>query len=157
MSTVKGVVEAVSTKYGKFSVMVNDTWYGTKMEWCDDTSIQKGDTIEFDNGGGKFLKKVKRVSASSHGATPVSGSKSSGYSNIGVELGHASKLGFDVAIKLAEAGSPEFYKLFIEHTENVYKIMKSLRAKYEAGDTPKVEKAEPTPKEETPAPDEDIF
>jgi len=58
MATVNGVVEAVSTKFGKFSIMVNGNWYATKMEWAK-VQPNKGDTVTFDDGGGKFLKNVK--------------------------------------------------------------------------------------------------
>lgn len=156
MAVRKGVVEAVSTKYGKFSVLLDDVWYATKMEWCDDTSIQKGDTVQFDDGGGKFLKKVKKLSGGSGGSGGSALPFAKSHSNLGVELGHASKLGMDMALASdTPVGTPEFYKAFIENTENVYKIMKSLRAKYEGGE----EKAAPTPevKVEKATVEEDIF
>ena len=60
MATVTGVVEGVSTKFGKYSVLVNGTWYGTKEEWAH-VKPNKGDTISFDDGGRKYLSKVSVV------------------------------------------------------------------------------------------------
>jgi hypothetical protein len=62
---MKGVVEAVSTKFGKFSVMVDGNWYGTKEEWAPTPRPQKGDEIEFDPKGGKYLNKCRIVSVDS--------------------------------------------------------------------------------------------
>ena len=71
MATVNGVVENVSTKFGKYSIQVNGNWYGTKEEWAT-VKPNKGDTVEFDDGGGKFMKRVKIVSAT-NGADEVAG------------------------------------------------------------------------------------
>ena len=60
MATVNGVVENVSTKFGKYSIQVNGNWYGTKEEWAT-VKPNKGDTVEFDDGGGKFMKRVRIV------------------------------------------------------------------------------------------------
>jgi len=66
---VNGTVEAVSTKFGKYGVLVQGNWYSTKPEWID-PKPQKGDTIEFDSGAtGKYLTKCKIVS-SGGGAAP---------------------------------------------------------------------------------------
>jgi hypothetical protein len=59
MSTVTGQIEAISTKYGKFSIMVNDNWYGTKQEWAPNPLPNRGDVVEFDDGGKNFLKKLR--------------------------------------------------------------------------------------------------
>ena len=67
---VNGVVEGVSTKFGKYSILVNGTWYGTKEEWAT-VKPNKGDEVEFDDGGNKYMKKVKIVSESD-GAAPAS-------------------------------------------------------------------------------------
>ena len=56
------------------------------------------------------------------------------YSNLGVELGHASNVAKDMAIakfKSTEVGSPEFYKFWMDTTQDVYAMMKGLRARYE--------------------------
>jgi hypothetical protein len=60
---VKGTVEAISTKFGKYGVLVNEQWYSTKPEWID-PKPQKGDVIEFDSGGDgkRYLTKCKIVS-----------------------------------------------------------------------------------------------
>lgn len=59
MAQVTGVVEATSNKFSKFSVLVDGTWYATKEEWAPNPRPNKGDTITFDDGGGKFLKRCK--------------------------------------------------------------------------------------------------
>lgn len=72
MAIVNGVVEGVSEKYGKFSVLVNGEWFGTKAEWAPKIKPNKGDTVQFDNGGGKFLKQLKIMGGSVGGDTPAS-------------------------------------------------------------------------------------
>ena len=68
MSNVNGVVEATSNKFGKFSVMVGGNWYATKEEWAPTPRPNKGDVVEFDDGGGKYLKKCRIVGAVAHSA-----------------------------------------------------------------------------------------
>ena len=146
MATVKGVVEAVSTKFGKFSIMVNSNWYATKMEWAT-VQPNKGDLVEFDDGGGKFLKKVK-ITGKGSGEVVSFGGKSSGgsptgktWNNLGVELGHASNIAKDITFiqfdgKEDQVGSEEFFQKFVDNTEKVFRVMKMLRTKYEAAEAP---------------------
>jgi hypothetical protein len=61
MAAVNGQVESISTKFGKWSILVNGTWYGTKVEWKPKMEVNKGDTVSFDDGGGKFVKALKVV------------------------------------------------------------------------------------------------
>lgn len=75
MANVNGVVEATSNKFGKFSVMVGGVWYATKEEWAPNPRPSKGDVIEFDDGGGKYLKKCRIVSGG--GSTPSAGGRES--------------------------------------------------------------------------------
>jgi hypothetical protein len=142
---VTGTVEAVSTKYGKYSILVNEQWYGTKQEWSD-CQPNRGDVVEFDNGGGKF---TKNMTITSHGdGAPSSGSSSSkskggkGYSNLGVELGHAANLAMTVTLARPwspeELGSPKMYKSWLTETETVHALMAKLRAKHEGADSPSV-------------------
>lgn len=63
MAQVTGVVDNVSTKYGKYSIQVGGNWYGTKEEWAK-VKPQKGDNVSFDDGGGKYLKNVKILDGS---------------------------------------------------------------------------------------------
>lgn len=135
MATEQGVIEAVSTKFDKFSVLVNGNWYGTKQEWAPNPLPQKGDEIRFEAKGGKYLNKCKIVGSGDVGSK--SGAQSRGFSNLGVELGHASNLAMEVMGMLMSRGqlSPEansdFYKQWIEHTDTIYKSMKALREKYQ--------------------------
>ena len=68
MAIVNGTVEGVSTKFEKYGVLVNGTWYSTKMEWAK-CKPNKGDQVEFDDAGGKFTKNMRVVSEGS-GASP---------------------------------------------------------------------------------------
>lgn len=149
MAAVRGEVEAVSTKYGKFSVMVDGNWYGTKQEWAPDPLPNKGDTVQFDSGPtGKYLQRCKVVSAGG-GAAPSGGGKPAGkaWSNLGVELGHASNIAKDMALKTdLEPGSEEWYKFWVTHTNKVYSVMSALRAKHEGGGA--TAKPKPIPSED---------
>jgi len=60
---INGVVEAKSNKYDKFSILVDDVWYSSKFE----IKAEKGDVVEFDNGGAgkKWCSKLKVVSKGS--------------------------------------------------------------------------------------------
>lgn len=128
MAIVTGVVEAVSTRYDKYSVLVNGNWYGTKIEWAT-VKPNKGDSIEFDDGGKKYLKNV--VIKGGAPAAPTSGSRGYSSSTLGVELGHASKLAMDVTMSLSyEPGSTEFYQYWLKQTETIYALMKNLKAKH---------------------------
>jgi hypothetical protein len=98
MGMVNGLVEGVSTKFEKYGVLVNGTWYSTKMEWAK-CKPNKGDQVEFDDGGGKFTKNMRVVSAGSPPSPSSSGTtsapaKSGGYSRgsfpIGLEDGQRS-------------------------------------------------------------------
>jgi hypothetical protein len=132
MSNVTGNVEAVSRKFEKFTVKVNDLWYGTKAEWKPEPEPKVGDNISFYSGeeGKKYLQNVTINST----ASPSAAKSSGGYSSLGVELGHASNVAMEMVTTKFPAdqiGSPEMYKWWLEHTENVYKMMKSLRARHE--------------------------
>lgn len=160
MAIKSGVVARVSTNYGKFSVVLegDPTWYGTKQEWnkCD---CVVGDTIEFDDGGKNYFKNARitgkasgPVSAGSH--APKSGGKT--WNNVGVEVGHASNIATQMALKHFDQnmiGSKEYYKFFLEQTRLVYKVVGQLRKEAEDGafDAP-VEAASAAPV----APEDDI-
>lgn len=75
MSVVKGVVEAKSNKYDKYSILVNGNWYSSKYE----IRAEKGDTVEFDDGGDgkKYARKVRVVSEAGSGESTSSNSGNS--------------------------------------------------------------------------------
>ena len=137
MSIVTGVVEGVSTKYDKYSVLVDGTWYATKMEWAT-VKPERGDNITFDNKGAKFLNNVKITAKAGTGQAANSGGSGGGTPpknfNLGVELGHASNL----AMRLSE----KFYQgpditgcldLWEGLTQQIYARMQRLRKMYEEG------------------------
>lgn len=164
MGMVKGVVEAVSTKYDKYSILVDGNWYGTKMEWAK-VKPNKGDSVEFDDGGSKFLKKV-RILGSSSSSAPAAG-KGGGYSQVGVEVGHATNLAMAAMDQLVsqagdgapEVGSKEYWAKFCEFTDTIHDITSAFRTKYSAprpgSEEAKEAKAEAA-KEEV-AEDDDLF
>jgi len=139
MAIHKGTVEAISYKYEKFAVLIEEKWYNTKAEYAAEWPVKPavGDVITFDDGGKKYLGKMKIVS-SPGGSAGTAKAASGGYSNIGVEVGHASNLAMRVmeqrltegsGLAYTEVGTAEYYKLFIKETETIYKLMKGLKAK----------------------------
>ena len=65
MSTVNGVVKAKSANKFGFGIMVNDKWYNSKYEiGCD-----KGDEVEFDDGGKAYVRDLKVTKAGSGAPT----------------------------------------------------------------------------------------
>jgi hypothetical protein len=133
MSTVNGTVEAISTKYGKFSIMVNDNWYGTKQEWAPNPLPNRGDVVEFDDGGKNFLKKL-RIKSSGGGTTP-SAAPAGGkrFSTLGVELGHAANLAMEATLAQVDpTKEEEFWKAFDRNTDIAFKLMQRKREVYEA-------------------------
>lgn len=73
MAEVTGTVEAVSHKFDKLSLKVNDTWYATKKEYAPSFEINRGDEITFDSGStGKYLNKVRKLTGSGGSTAPAS-------------------------------------------------------------------------------------
>ena len=168
MGMVKGEVEAVSTKYDKYSILVNGTWYGTKAEWAK-VKPNRGDSVEFDDGGSKFLKKVRILgSSSSSSSAPSTGSSRGGYSQVGVEVGHATNIAIQVmdqyirqaAASAPEVGSKEYWAKFCEITDTVHDITDAFRTKYSAprpgSEEAKEAKAAPAVEADV-SEDEDLF
>jgi hypothetical protein len=135
MSTVTGQIEAISTKYGKFSIMVNDNWYGTKQEWAPNPLPNRGDVVEFDDGGKNFLKKLRIKSAGSGSSASASSAPAGGkrFSTLGVELGHAANLAMQVTLTQVPSEKEEdFWKAFDRNTDIAFKLMQRKREAYEA-------------------------
>lgn len=65
MSIVTGTVEAYSNKFDKHSILVNGKWYSSKFE----IKAEKGDTVEFDDGGKSYVRKCKVVGKAGSGST----------------------------------------------------------------------------------------
>lgn len=72
MAIVNGTVAAISTKFGKFGICVDDRWFNTNPEWLS-VKPEKGDVVEFDDGGRNYIKKLKIISG---GVSEPSGSSS---------------------------------------------------------------------------------
>lgn len=134
MSKVTGVVEAVSTKWDKYSIQVNGGWYGTKMEWAKEKPVA-GDTVEFDDGGGKFTKYLKITG--SGGAVPAKAgaAKAGGYSNVGVQMGHAynNAMALVLACKGESDDMDEVLTAVTERTIEIYQLTERLRKLAETG------------------------
>ncbi len=153
-NVVTGVVQ--SKRRDGAGIQVNGEWYssyqGKGLE-----SVQTGHHVEFTwapSKDGRF-KNIKSIAitggapkygAGIPGAVPAASSnKSGGYSNVGVELGHASKLAWELALQAHEnPASDEFYKYWIEHTQKVYRAMSKLRTLIQS------EAAAPAPKSTGP-------
>lgn len=76
MAQVTGTVTGQHDKFNKVNIQVNGTWYSTKAEWFKGTVPEKGDVVEFDDGGGKFIKNLKiKGKDASGGAPAASGGK----------------------------------------------------------------------------------
>jgi hypothetical protein len=71
MAEVTGTVEAVSHKFDKLSLKVNDVWYATKKEYAPAFEINRGDEVQFDDGGKKYLSKVRKLTSSSGATAPA--------------------------------------------------------------------------------------
>ena len=69
MSTVNGVVKAKSANKFGFGIMINDKWYNSKSE----ISCNKGDEVEFDDGGKAYIRDLK-VTKGGSGVAASSGS-----------------------------------------------------------------------------------
>lgn len=156
MATHQGIIEAISHRYDKFAILYNEKWYNTKKEYAEEWPVMPtvGDEISWDDGGKKYLGKMKIIKKNTSAPAPQSlPSTGGGYSNIGVEMGHASKLAMDMALASAASGyyevaSAEFYKFWAKETLKVHSYMTKLKAKASSSMAPVTE-------EETPADDEE--
>lgn len=74
MGMVTGVVEAKNhnAKYGTYGILVNGGWYNSKYE----IRAEKGDEVEFDDGGKNYVRKCKVLGAG--GGASTSGGASTG-------------------------------------------------------------------------------
>lgn len=124
--TISGTVQSKSRKGN--SIKVDDEWYSV-FSSADLDHVNWKDEVVFNyamKGDYRNIKGKVRVSGSGGGSSAPK-KKDDGYL-LGVELGHASKLAMDMSLKTdLEVGSPEFYKFFMEHTQNVHKMMKVLK------------------------------
>ena len=144
MAIVTGVAEVVMNpnKWGKISICVDGNWYSTDPKYVKWAIPNSGDEVSFDSGGtGKYLNNLTIVGKGSGDPAKSSPAKG-GYSNLGVELGHASNVAKDMAntfFSETEIGSEEWYTYWVEHTQKVYATMKKLRAAYEEAPSTKSE------------------
>lgn len=62
MPIVRGTVERINNpdQFGKCSMLVVGKWYSTKPEWLK-VVVNKGDNVEFDDGGKNYIKQLKVV------------------------------------------------------------------------------------------------
>jgi hypothetical protein len=158
MTQHTGIIEFVSHKYDKYAIKLEgqEGWYNTKQEYADewDYKPKQGDEVTFDDGGKKYFSKHK-VLKQSAGVAPSGGkSKGGGWSNVGVEVGHASNLAMRVMEqRLAgvasepTVGSTEYWKQFAQDTMKIHglmaKIKDSVEGKTEAVPAKEAEPAQP--------------
>lgn len=138
MPNVTGTVQSKSRKGN--SIQVDGEWYSVfaaadmPAEWKDEVSFN----WDYDKSG-KYRNIAKgTVKVLNSGGGGETRTVSKGFSNLGVELGHASNVAKDMAIAKfpsEEVGSTAFYKFWLDETQKVYDLMKGLRTKYEGGGT----------------------
>lgn len=86
MATVEGVVEYKgANKFGGYSIKVNGNFYNSKFE----PKCEKGDYVEFDDGGKKYINGLKKKSSPEGGGISAPGNTSGGkrFRNNGEEGG----------------------------------------------------------------------
>jgi hypothetical protein len=148
MSKVTGIVEVVmANKFDKEKIALkvegDDRWFNQKREWMD-LVPERGDTVEFDDGGAKYIKFLKIISPGGGDSEPAP--KKGGFkktfkdNTLGIELGHAANNAVAIAIAQGDFSIDNIESI----TRDFYGMMKSLREEYEGG---KVE-AEPVKKVE---------
>lgn len=154
MDTVTGVVSAVK-RDGK-AICVDDNWYSS---WDAISGVNKGDSVVFNyikKGQYNNIKGKVRVENSGVGSNSPA---RPAYSNLGVEMGHASNLAMRMIEQYIDSGnelevnSPAYWKLFMEYTTNMYEVMKRLKASKEEAQ----QSVKPTPSKSEVSDDEDIF
>jgi hypothetical protein len=134
---VKGTVER---KNDRGSILVNGEWYSS-YQGKHTGSVNPGDVVSIGyklSPDGKwkniqFLNKTGTAPVPAAGTSAPSGGGWQPRNNLGVELGHASNLAMTIAIAVADGeemivGGEEFYKLWLDHTNKVYKVMSKLRS-----------------------------
>jgi hypothetical protein len=150
MNIVKGTVEKIARNGG---IMVNGDWYSS-FKGKDTTvkGIAIGNAVTFEwtpDTKGLGYKNIKSLTITGGAPADALGSMTAATAavpmrnnNLGVELGHASKLAMDMSIAYfstlpgsAEIGSEDFYKFWIQNTDKVFKAMSALR---KAKDKPEV-------------------
>jgi hypothetical protein len=123
------------------SIKIGEDWYGAfKGKGLE--AVEQGHTVQIEwdyDKTGKYrnIKSCMVVGGSARPAQAMGASGSSngggGYSNLGVELGHASKLAMDMVLAMYDprsVGDDDFYTDWAKHTRKVYKTMQSLRAEF---------------------------
>lgn len=70
MAIVTGTLESFENpnRFGKVSIKVNGAFYSTNPAWWKGGSPNVGDTVQFDDGGAKYIKNFKVMSV---GAAPA--------------------------------------------------------------------------------------
>lgn len=131
MATMTGTV-ASKARNGS-SIKIGDDWYGAfKGKGLE--QIEQGHTVQVDwdfDKTGKYrnIKSVSVVGGAPRAPAQATGG-GGGYSNLGVELGHASKLAMDLVLAIHDprnVGDDDFYHDWMKHTRKVYKAMSALR------------------------------
>jgi hypothetical protein len=134
------------------SIKIGEDWYGAFKGKGLET-VEQGHTVQIEwdyDKTGKYrnIKSVMVVGGAARAPAQASGGSSGGgYSNLGVELGHASKLAMDLVLNMHDprnVGDDDFYADWAKHTRKVYKTMQALRAEF----SKPTEAAPVAPKEE---------
>ena len=153
MNIVNGTVEKLARNGG---IMVNGEWYSS-FKGKDTTAkgVGPGTSVSFQwtpDTKGLGYKNIKMLtvtggSVESPAMAAVTAAAPRSNMNLGVELGHASKLAMDMILtqyvkEPTTIGDEEFFKKWITYTDKVYKAMAALR---KAKDKPVEEPKKPEP------------
>ena len=151
---------SVASKSKKGNSMKGDDgeWYSLfaaedfKGEWKDQVEF----LWEYDKSG-KY-RNIKKGSMKVTGDSGSSYTPPKKFNNLGVELGHAANLAMTLTLAGDfEPGSKDMYKFWMEHTDNVYKMMKGIRARYEEPAKEVKEAVAPSPVAKEAVTEDDLF
>lgn len=142
MATVEGVVEYKGpNKFGGYSIKVNGGFYNSKFE----PKCEKGDYVEFDDGGKKYINGLKKKSSPTPGAVASKGVSDSvkRYRNNGEEGGFpvhplAYERALDRRNALQCAVSYLNHSKALPEVEDVIKIARYFEA-YTTGDIERID------------------
>ena len=86
---INGTVEAKSfnPKFGSYGMLVDGKWYNSKYE----IKAEKGDEVEFDDGGKNYIKGLKVVSSGGDSATSSASGPSTPARSVGGGYGNRGK------------------------------------------------------------------
>ena len=144
MALVTGVVGwSGKNKFGKFSLKLedNDTWYNSQYE----IKASKGDTVEFDDAGKKYVNKLRVIGGGSAPSSSGAGSTASagGTSNRDRSIIRQNSLAHATAL-MRSSITAEDPRTWDNVADDVIELARKFEA-YSSGDLDKLDKEEDKP------------